>query len=138
MSDPSFDELTAGVPADANYTNTSEEELFAQPAAQRQAPAAQELLEAPISYSPQSVNGSRDQSAGTNHNQSHPSSSSTNAHSSSSASRSHPVEEGSRKVYVENLPLPISDATLSSWFSPFGPIERVHIASDKATGKQVS
>ena len=42
-----------------------------------------------------------------------------------------------RKVYVENLPLPVTESLLTEWFEPFGSIERIHIGTDKSTGKQL-
>lgn len=42
-----------------------------------------------------------------------------------------------KKVYVENLPLPITDEILRSLFAPYGEIVRIHIGSDRATGRQL-
>jgi RNA recognition motif-containing protein len=47
-------------------------------------------------------------------------------------------EEGlsTRRLYVDNLQIPISEPTMRSLFSPFGQIQRLHIVTDIVTGRQ--
>ena len=57
--------------------------------------------------------------------------------SNSVASSSSPSEFDPSKLYLENLPLPISETRLRDLFQQFGTIKRVHIGTDRATKAQL-
>ena len=59
-------------------------------------------------------------------------SSSSNISSSSGA-----ADNEGHSVYVENLPIPISEQELRDMFGVYGQLNRIHINADKKTGKQL-